>query len=125
MESQIIITIIGVVGSGVSGFFGWFAGKKRSKADTDSVQIDNLMKQLEFYKTLVTDYKKQLEEYIEISEQTRLELLKLRKTVGTIVVDVCVDKSCTKRMFLSDITIQNYFNNLANKKEDKKQESDQ
>lgn len=124
MDSQILMAILGTVGTGASAVFGWLIGKKRSNAETDSVQIDNLVKQLEFYKSLVNDYKNQLEEYIEISEQTRLELLRLRKTVGRIVLDVCIDKTCTKRQYLSDETIQYYLNNKTNKKSEEQGEQE-
>lgn len=115
MDIQLIITILGIIGSGISGLFGWLVGRKKSNVEVDGTQIDNLAKQLNFYKKLVDDYKNQLEEYIEISEQTRLEVLRLRKTLSRIVLDVCTDNNCTKRQYLSDETIQHYLNNNDHK----------
>ena len=64
------------------------------------------MKQLEFYKKLVTDYKHQLEEYIQISEENRLELIRLRKVVGKMVNDVCLAKGCNKRVYIDDRAVE-------------------
>lgn len=74
----------------------------KTNAEVDGTQLDNLVKQLEFYKKLVTDYKHQLEEYIQISEENRLELMRLRKVVSKIVNDVCLAKGCSKRVYIDD-----------------------
>ena len=37
METQVIITIVGVVSSGITGIFGWFVGRKRKNAEADGV----------------------------------------------------------------------------------------
>ena len=78
----------------------------KTNAEVDSTQLDNLVKQLEFYKKLVTDYKHQLEEYIQISEENRLELIRLRKVVSKIVNDVCLAKGCSKRVYTDDETVE-------------------
>lgn len=78
----------------------------RTNAEVDSTQLDNLVKQLEFYKKLVNDYKNQLEEYIQISEENRLELIRLRKVVSKIVNDVCLAKGCSKRVYMDDKTVE-------------------
>lgn len=78
----------------------------KTNAEVDSTQLDNLVKQLEFYKKLVTDYKHQLEEYIQISEENRLELIRLRKVVSKIVNDVCLSKGCSKRVYMDDKTVE-------------------
>lgn len=74
----------------------------KTNAEVDGTQLDNLVKQLEFYKKLVTDYKHQLEEYIQISEENRLELMRLRKVVSKVVNDVCLAKECSKRVYMDD-----------------------
>lgn len=78
----------------------------KTNAEVDGTQLDNLMKQLEFYKKLVTDYKHQLEEYIQISEENRLELIRLRKVIGKIVNDVCLAKGCNKRVYIDDKAVE-------------------
>nr|DAH00726.1 MAG TPA: hypothetical protein [Crassvirales sp.] len=107
--------IIGLVlGSNlVNSIVTWILSRRKNEAEVnktnaevDSTQLDNLTKQLDFYKKLVTDYKHQLEEYIQISEENRLELLRLRRVVGNIVVDACLAKGCSKRVYLDDKTIE-------------------
>lgn len=78
----------------------------RTNAEVDSTQLDNLVKQLEFYKKLVNDYKNQLEEYIQISEENRLELIRLRKVVSKIVNDACLAKGCSKRVYMDDKAVE-------------------
>lgn len=78
----------------------------KTNAEVDSTQLDNLVKQLEFYKKLVNDYKNQLEEYIQISEENRLELIRLRKVVSKIVNDACLAKECNKRVYIDDETVE-------------------
>lgn len=78
----------------------------KTNAEVDSTQLDNLVKQLEFYKKLVTDYKHQLEEYIQISEENRLELIRLRKVVSKVVNDVCLAKGCNKRVYIDDEAVE-------------------
>lgn len=78
----------------------------KTNAEVDSTQLDNLAKQLEFYKKLVTDYKHQLGEYIQISEENRLELIRLRKVVSKIVNDVCLAKGCSKRVYMDDKAVE-------------------
>lgn len=78
----------------------------KTNAEVDGTQLNNLVKQLEFYKKLVTDYKHQLEEYIQISEENRLELMRLRKVVSKIVNDVCLAKGCSKRVYMGDKAVE-------------------
>lgn len=112
MDTLEIISL--VLGSNlVSTVTTWVLSRKKQKAEVaktnaevDSTQLDNLTKQLEFYKKLVTDYKHQLEEYIQLSEENRLELLRLRKVVGIMVNDVCVAKGCNKRVYMTDAAVE-------------------
>lgn len=78
----------------------------RTNAEVDSTQLDNLVKQLEFYKKLVNDCKNQLEEYIQISEENRLELIRLRKVVSKIVNDACLAMGCSKRVYMDDKAVE-------------------
>lgn len=93
----------------------WVLSRRKNNADANSTEIDNVIKQLEFYKELVNDYKKQLQEYIELCEDTRLEVLRLRKTVGKIVNDVCLSKNCSKRIYMDDIQVEALMGGDKNK----------
>ena len=105
----------------------WFSRRRnnaevnKTNAEVDGTQLDNLVKQLEFYKKLVNDYKHQLEEYIQISEENRLELLRLRKVVGRMVNDVCLAKECNKKVYLDDKSVEDI---LGGTKDDNKSKID-
>lgn len=127
MDTLEIISL--VLGSNlVSTVTTWVLSRKKQKAEVaktnaevDSTQLDNLTKQLEFYKKLVTDYKHQLEEYIQLSEENRLELLRLRKVVGIMVNDVCVAKGCNKRVYMTDEAVEGLLSGKPdNKSKDEK-----
>jgi hypothetical protein len=114
MEMDTIQIISLVLGSNLVNTIvtAWISRRKntaevnKTNAEVDGTQLDNLVKQLEFYKKLVTDYKHQLEEYIQISEENRLELIRLRKVVGKMVNDVCLAKGCNKRMYIDDKAVE-------------------
>ena len=105
MDTVQIISL--VLGSNlVNSIVTWALSRRKNNAEVDSTQLDNLVKQLEFYKKLVTDYKHQLGEYIQISEENRLELIRLRKVVSKIVNDVCLAKGCSKRVYMDDKAVE-------------------
>lgn len=114
MEMDTIHIISLVFGSNLVNTIvtAWISRRKntaevnKTNAEVDGTQLDNLVKQLEFYKRLVTDYKHQLEEYIQISEENRLELMRLRKVVSKIVSDVCLAKGCSKRVYMEDKAVE-------------------
>ena len=111
MEMDTIQIISLVLGSNLVNTIvtAWISRRKntaevnKTNAEVGGTQLDNLVKQLEFYKKLVTDYKHQLEEYIQISEENRLEL---RKVVGKMVNDVCLAKGCNKRVYIDDKAVE-------------------
>lgn len=119
MDNQITITLIGIISSGITGLFGWAVGRKKKNAEIDGVQLSNLNKQMEVYKLVVDDLQKQLAQYIKDNEQIRSDMVRLKKTVGRIVTDVCITKNCSQRVYLSDTTIDHLLNG-NNQESDKK-----
>jgi len=49
----------------VTGFGGWFFGRKKLKAETEASQIENAEKLLNYYKNLVDDLGSRLESAIK------------------------------------------------------------
>ena len=119
MDNQITITLIGIISSGITGLFGWAVGRRKKNAEVDGVQLSNLNKQMEVYKLVVDDLQKQLSQYIKDNEQIRSDMVRLKKTVGRIVTDVCITKNCSQRVYLSDTTIDHLLNG-NNQESDKK-----
>lgn len=79
--SEIIIAIIGVIGTVVSGLVSWLQAKKKYSAEVDNAVIDNMQKSLEFYKQLSDDNKSRLEEVLERNSQLEEEVRNLRAQV--------------------------------------------
>lgn len=119
MDNQITITLIGIISSGITGLFGWAVGRRKKNAEVDGVQLSNLNKQMEVYRLVVDDLQKQLSQYIKDNEQIRADMVRLKKTVGRIVTDVCITKNCSQRVYLSDTTIDHLLNG-NNQESDKK-----
>lgn len=110
MDNQLTMALLGLVSSGITGLFGWAVGRRKKNAEVDGVQLDNLNKQMEVYKLVVNDLQKQLAQYIKDNEQIRSDMVRLKKTVGRIVVDVCITKNCSQRTYLNDTTIDHLLN---------------
>ena len=57
----------------ITGFGGWFFGRRKTNADADSVQIDNFDKGLVFYQKLVDDLGVRLEKAIVALQKSEIE----------------------------------------------------
>lgn len=72
----------------VTGFGGWFFGRRKTEADADSVQIDNFDKGLIFYQKLVDDLGVRLERAIDKLNRSEIEkqevILKFTEATKTI-----------------------------------------
>ena len=88
--------------------------RKKYMTDITAQQIENNTKQLDFYITLLKDYKSQINTYMKLSENTRLEVLRLRRVIATLVNDVCVAKECSMRQYLDDKTIHDLIDGGKN-----------
>ena len=66
------------------------------------------------YKNLVEDLQKQLDNYISTNEKMREDIVKLKKSVGMMALDVCTTPSCQERTYLSDIAIENALKGINN-----------
>lgn len=106
MNDTLLITLVTAISSLISSLVTHNITKKKFKAEVNSVELTNLVKQLEFYKNLVADYKEQLDTYIEIAEQTRTEMLRLRAAMTSIVFQVCKTNNCKERTVLQTKEIQ-------------------
>lgn len=57
----------------ITGFGGWFFGRKKADVDVDSVQIDNFDKGLLYYQKLVDDLGLRLEKAINALQKSEIE----------------------------------------------------
>lgn len=112
MSNEVIIGIIGLVSTVVS----WFLSRKKYYADIESVKIsndsnaiDSMNKSLAFYKDIVEDNKKRLDDSQEQLNQLLKENYQLKQDLQTLKIQVqflmkynCMRGDCKKRMTNSD-----------------------
>lgn len=97
MSTEIIITLLGIFSTFLSGWISWFFTRKKYNTEVDSNLINNMKESLEFYKTLSSDNKERLEEVLKRNEQLEEEVAELRKQMITLMGSICVDLSCQLR----------------------------
>ena len=112
MSNEVIIGIIGLISTVVS----WFLSRKKYYADIESVKIsndsnaiDSMNKSLAFYKDIVEDNKKRLDDSQEQISQLLKENYQLKQDLQTLKIQVqflmkynCMRGDCKKRMTNSD-----------------------
>lgn len=112
MSNEIIIGIIGLVSTVVT----WFLSRKKYYADIETVKIsndlnaiDSMNKSLAFYKDVVEDNKKRLDESQEQINQLLKENYQLKQDLQTLKIQVqflmkynCMRGDCKKRITNSD-----------------------
>ena len=105
MIDVIITGAVGIVTSIVSGTVSWLTAKKKYNAEVDSTLIQNLQSSLEFYKNLVDDNTRRLEDVLERNKDLEKRNQALEEKVSnisnqmfTLMTEICLDFSCTKRV---------------------------
>jgi peptidoglycan hydrolase CwlO-like protein len=58
MNNEVLL----ILSNALTGFAGWFVGRKRQQADTDNAILDNLSKSIGVYQTIIEDLKKEIHE---------------------------------------------------------------
>ena len=77
--SEIITVVVSTVAaSGITGFFSWFFTRKKYKAETKAIDIENLHKSLEFYQKLSDDTTRRLDEMLERDRLLEEQVIALR-----------------------------------------------
>lgn len=97
MSTEIIIALIGVFSTFLSGWISWFFTRKKYNSEVDNNLINNMKESLEFYKALSTDNKERLEEVLKRNELLEDEVAELRKQLLNLMGSICVDLSCQIR----------------------------
>lgn len=104
---------IGLVTTIVSGWTSWFFARKKYNAEVDSNEIENLKKSLEFYESIVKDNNKKLQFYIDLAENNRIEVYRLKGVIHRLLNNSCLDNECIKRMFYTEEQIRNILGEAA------------
>lgn len=104
---------IGLVSTVVSGWASWFFTRKKYNAEVDSNEIENLKKSLEFYESIVKDNNRKLQFYIDLAENNRIEVYRLKGVIHRLLNNSCLDNGCIKRMFYTEEQIRDILGEVA------------
>lgn len=97
--TTIIATVLTtLVGSILSFIFA----RRKYKIEVTAGELDNLKRSIDLYEKIVTNTNQKLQFYIELSEQNRLEVYKLKSAVGKLLNSACLDFNCPNRKFYSE-----------------------
>lgn len=105
-----------------SGWTSWFFARKKYNTEVDSNEIENLKKSLEFYESIVKDNNKKLQFYIDLSENNRVEVYRLKGVIHRLLNNSCLDNGCIKRKFYTEEQIREILGEIAPHTEDDKEE---
>ena len=124
MDVGILITgAVGLVTTVVSGWTSWFFARKKYNTEVDSNEIENLKKSLEFYESIVKDNNKKLQFYIDLAENNRIEVYRLKGVIHRLLNNSCLDNGCIKRKFYTEEQIREILGDLAIHTEEDKDET--
>ena len=123
IDTGIIITgIIGIITTIVGSWASWFYSRKKFNSEVNSNEIKNLKDSLEFYESIVKDNNTRLQFYIELSEDNRLEVYRLKDVVYRIINNSCLEESCIKRKFYTEEQIKSLLGEVTSHIKDNKDE---
>lgn len=114
---------IGLVTTVVSGWTSWFFARKKYNTEVDSNEIENLKKSLEFYESIVKDNNKKLQFYIDLAENNRVEVYRLKGVIHRLLNNSCLDNGCIKRKFYTEEQIREILGEVAPYTEEDKDET--
>ena len=124
IDVGILITgAVGLVTTVVSGWTSWFFARKKYNTEVDSNEIENLKKSLEFYESIVKDNNKKLQFYIDLAEDKRIEVYRLKGVIHRLLNNSCLDNDCIKRKFYTEEQIREILGELAIHTEEDKDET--
>ena len=114
---------IGLVTTVVSGWTSWFFARKKYNTEVDSNEIENLKKSLEFYESIVKDNNKKLQFYLDLAENNRIEVYRLKGVIHRLLNNSCLDNGCIKRKFYTEEQIREILGEVAPHTEEDKDET--
>lgn len=106
------IIITGAVGI-VTNIVTWFLARRKYNTEVDSNEIENLRKSLEFYENIVKDNNKKLAFYIDLAENNRVEVYRLKGVIHRLLNNSCLDNGCIKRQFYTEEQIRDILGEIA------------
>lgn len=96
--TEIIITIIGVISTALSGWMSWFFTRKKYNSEVDSNYIKNLQEALKTYDNIIENNRDEINELMKKNDQLREEVSDLRKQLLNLTMNICMDLTCIHRI---------------------------
>ena len=125
IDAGVLITGgIGLITTVVSGWTSWFFARKKYNTEVDSNEIENLKKSLEFYESIVKDNNKKLQFYIDLAENNRIEVYRLRGVIHRLLNNSCLDSGCIKRKFYTEEQIREILGEVVPYVRENKEDKD-
>jgi cell division protein FtsB len=87
-RNELISILLTVVLSSITGFFGWLFGRRKSKADAQSVELENVAKAVEIWREAAENLNEQLRIYNDQYLAIRDENIKLRSNIAELTAKV-------------------------------------
>lgn len=100
MSNELLIGLIGMAATIVSGWTSWFFTRKKYNSEVDNTVINNLKDAVNTYKLICDDNKRTIEEYIKGKDKLEEEIRDLRKQVNELMMSICYDLTCSARQTL-------------------------
>ena len=113
---------VGLLTTIVSSWASYFFARKKYNTEVDSNEIENLKKSLEFYEEIVRDNNKKLQFYIDLAENNRIEVYRLKGVIHRLLNNSCLDNGCVKRKFYTEEQIREILGEVAPHTEEDKDE---
>lgn len=125
IDVGILITgAVGLATTIASGWTSWFFARKKYNTEVDSNEIENLKKSLEFYESIVKDNNKKLQFYIDLAENNRVEVYRLKGVIHRLLNNSCLDNGCIKRKFYTEEQIREILGEITPHTEENKDETE-
>ena len=86
----------------ITSIVTWILARRKYNVEVDGNELNNIQKQLDIYKEIVEDTRKQLNLIIELREQDRTTIHKLQATVDSLYPLACQIRICDKRSRLTE-----------------------
>ena len=114
IDTGIIITgCVGVITTMVSSWATWFFSRKKYNSEVNTNEIENLKSSLEFYEKIVKENTKQLELYIELVENYRVEVYTLKGVINRLLNNSCLDNRCLAREYYTEEQIRDILDGIT------------
>lgn len=114
IDIDVLVTgAIGLATTIISGWTSWFFARRKYNTEVDSNEIENLKKSLEFYESIVKDNNRKLQFYIDLAENNRIEVYRLKGIIHRLLNNSCLDNSCLKRHFYTEEQIRDILGEVT------------